>query len=654
MISSWFQKTFLKRATTHTASGKQTVGAHLPSSRVKNIYPPDDPGLPIRDAQYLLAGNAQLLSRLKLHAATSDEHFDQRYIKPIERLAEHISALPATPSSLFAGEGGLFCAAIELAFLSFQASDGRIFTGAETVERRHKLEPRWRYFCFAAALLYPIGKPLSRMIVTSGKGEAWQKHHQSLVEWTRSSDIDRIYVSWPEDKTEQGQVLIGPSPYTASLLHKILGPDNLAWLEGGSTHLIRDLFEVVSGSDTSAKIARDVIATMWAKVKTREEARMPENYGRLTIGTHLTPYLVDAMRALVDGGKWKPNELPFIVDTTGLYLVWPQAGLEIVKQGKVDGHDGWPSSPSVLADLLKAAGVFDTSRGDDGGLVEVVDTAGNRHPAFKLKNPYAVMEAYDPIDYKKASPKTLVAVLEADPIAKIERKVADKAAAEVQQGTNNSKSKNPKAETVRRDIDLETGEVLSELPERSPPEAQVPAGNTDSESRASQPAQPSPAAAEVPSTAAPAPAAPTPSPANRPATGQGTTTAEGVAKESRKVKEAPEIKFSDLVPEEIRREIKTPLSVELLGKVIKTWRERGENSTTMRMTDNGAAISFELLSSMIRNIPDWVNEIAVAGLVYTAPSTPGLKIMKIAIPEGSPKPREAIVISRYGCKKLGL
>ena len=113
------------------------------------------------------------------------------------------------------------------------------------------------------------------------------------------------------------------------------------------------------------------------------------------------------------------------------------------------------------------------------------------------------------------------------------------------------------------------------------------------------------------------------------------------------------MKFSDLVPEEIRKEIKTTLTIELLGKVIKSWRERGEQRTTMRMTDNGAAISIEFLGTVMRSIPDWANEMAAAGLIYAPPDRPGLKVHKVAIPEGS-KAKEAIVISRYGCKKLGL
>lgn len=654
MILRWFQTTFLTPKVQPQSPGSRVAPETVKQSRVQNIYPPDDPGLPIRDHDYLLAGNAPLLNRLKLHAATSEAIYDQRFIKPIQRVAQHLSALPATSTSLFSGEGGLFCASIELAFLSYQASDGRIFTGDETVERRHKLEPRWRYFCFAAALLYPLGRPLSTMIVTSAKGEAWPKHHLGLWEWAQDKEIDRIYVTWPDAKKGDSPELIGPAPYTAALLHKIIGPDNLAWLEEGSMDLTSMLFDVVSGSESTAKIAREVISSMWSKVKTREDARRPETYGRLTIGTHLTPYLVGAMRSLVDDGGWKPNEMPLLVDATGVYLVWPAAGSEIVQRGKRDGHDGWPASPSVLAELLKAAGVFDTSRGDDSGLVEVVDKNGELHLGFKLKNPHSVIEGYDPALYKKTAPKTLKAVLDADPLSKSEQ-AAQKPVTPKPVAEKKEKAANPTEATAPKlTIDMDTGEITGLeatpapqgelLTDSSPADdlvKEIGTGELSVTDTAATSVESEPVARATPA----APADATPATKQTPAV-QSQTTAS--------VREGPQIKFSDLVPEDVRKDMKSPLSIELLGKVIKTWREKGEDSQTMRMTDNGAAFSLDLLTSMIRSVPDWVNDIGAAGLVYTAPSMPGLKIMKVAIPEGSPKLREAIVISRYGCKKLGL
>lgn len=595
-----------------------------PTIAVQNIYPPDDQGLPLRNVADLLAGNESLISRVRLHAAADVEKFNTRFLTPIANLASQINSLPGSSSSLFSGEGGLLRASLEMAFLCFQASDGRIFTGAATVEVRHKLEPRWRYICFLAGLLHPIGIPLVRMVVSSKGGESWPKHKLDITAWARESKVDRVYVNWSDESKLDQNKLLGPSPYTSSILHKIVGPENLGWLEEGSPDLTRTLFELAGGSETDSRIAKDVVATMWTKVQAREDSRRPQAYGRVTVGTHLTPYLVGAMRSLVNNGTWKPNDGPMIVDNTGVYLIWPEAGEEIVRQGSREGRDGWPSSAATLAELLKQDGVFETSYGNDMGMTEVVDKEGNVHQSFKLKKPITVIETYEASDYQRAAPKTLSGVLDRDPLTKTEAKAVEK-----------------KIKTTHAKLDFDTAMVPT-----SPTDATVNMATGElMEASVTSAVGKDNGVADL--FAENAPTAPEPS------IDLSARTPSPLPDKGGKIKEAAEVKFSDLVPEDIRKEIKTTLTIELLGKVIKSWRERGEQSTTMRMTDNGAAIGIEFLGTLMRSIPDWVNEMATAGLIYAPTDRPGLKVQKVAIPEGS-KPKEAIVISRYGCKKLGL
>lgn len=600
-----------------------------PTIAVQNIYPPDDQGLPLRKVSDLLAGNESIISRIRLHAAADADKFDARFQTPISNLASQVNSLPGSSSSLFSGEGGLLRASLEMAFLCFQASDGRIFTGASTVEVRHKLEPRWRYICFLAGLLHPIGIPLVRMVVSSKGGESWPKHKYDVTTWAQESKIDRVYVNWSDESKLDQKKILGPSPYTASILHKIVGPENLGWLEEGSPDLTRTLFELVGGSETTSLIAKDVIATIWTKVQAREESRRPQAYGRVTVGTHLTPYLVGAMRSLVNDGKWIPNDGPLIVDSTGVYLIWPDAGEEIVKQGAREGRDGWPSSAATLAELLKQDGVFETSHGNDLGMTEVLDKVGNVHQSFKLKNPIAVIETYEASDYRRTAPKTLSGVLDRDPLAKSEAAAVEKKVKTLSAKKDHEAATVPTS-PVDATVDLDTGEVIAK------PTAVVDVGSVDADLFSDD----APPVSSVPATQEPTICVSTPVPSPLPEKGG-------------KIRETAEVKFSDLVPEDIRKEIKTTLTIELLGKVIKAWRERGEQSVTMRMTDNGAAIGIEYLGTLMRSIPDWANEMAAAGLIYSPTDRPGLKIQKVAIPEGS-KPKEAIVISRYGCKKLGL
>lgn len=113
------------------------------------------------------------------------------------------------------------------------------------------------------------------------------------------------------------------------------------------------------------------------------------------------------------------------------------------------------------------------------------------------------------------------------------------------------------------------------------------------------------------------------------------------------------MRYADLVPEDIRTEIGTALQIELLGKIVKAWRDRGENSTVMRRIDNGAAIDFNFLATQMSNVPTWVDTMARVGLIYSPPQTPGLRIHKVAMPEGR-QPVQAVVLSNLACRRLGL
>lgn len=585
-------------------------------------YPPVDQGLPVSTPQALLAANAELIDRLRLHSATDTDTFRERFERPLLNLAEQINSLPATASGLFAGEGGLFRASLEMAFFCFQAADGRIFTGTETVERRHALEGRWRYVCFLAGMFYPLGNSLDTIVVTSSGGAVWRRHFGSLTSWAQQNEITRVFTAWPN--MNEADQAIGPSSHISALIATIAGPQNLQWLEDGSAELVKAVYEISSGQATSARNCKDVVISIWERIARREEARRPQAFGRQTVGTHLGPYLVGAIRSLLGTPDWKLNGQRVKVDSTGLYLLWPQAIDDLARFGVKEGYQGWPSTASTIAELLRSSQVVINS-GEDLGMVEVVGEGGEIHKALKLKNPLAVLEDFDPSTFATQSPKTLSAVVAADPLAAAEAKSEAKAAGRKSQKEVQSA---PSKETINTvgPVTLPANELVVEreaylptedavLPVRDRQRAEVTSGDS------------------IPEDLSPA--------------------QEQQAKETATIREAAEVRFSDLVPQEVQKDIKKRLHVELLGKVIKAWRDRGENSKSMRMTDNGAAITVVFLGTIVRDVASWVGEMAAAGLIYSPPSTPGLKINKVSIPEGAP-PKEAVILSRFAVKKLGL
>ena len=390
---------------------------------------------------------------------------------------------------------------------------------------------------------------------------------------------------------------MGSAAGTAALIPAIVGAENLQLLEDDAADLVAALYELATGQEGASRIAHQVVTGCWERVLRREEARRPQAFGRLTSGTHQGPYLIGAIRSMADDGHWKLNASPLKADQAGLYLHWPAAAVDLISWGRSKGYAGWPADAGTLAELLKAARVVEAGEGDLG-LVQIVSDDGEIHMALKLTNPLSVLSDFNPDDYIAARSQTLDAVLDADPVTRAEREAAP-------------------------------------APGYAAPAKAAKA--------ASQPAlTEQPATISTANEAAGEGAMPTP-----------VVNAPAAAADSGPLKEAAEVRYSDLLPDDIRLSLGNALQAELLGKVVKAWREKGATNTTMRRVDNGAAITCAFLSTIMRDYSVWLDSMSKAGLIYAPASTPGMRIHKLPIPEGKPAV-QVVILSNMACRRLGL
>jgi Putative helicase len=337
------------------------------------------------------------------------------------------------------------------------------------------------------------------------------------------------------------------------------------------------------------------------------------------VGTHLAPYLIGSLRALVESGKWKPNDSPLLVDKRGMYLRWPEAAEDLVAMAVSNGAQGVPGTPAILAEMLKDARLVETSPTNDLGLTEIVDPDGEIVHGYRVANPNAVLPDFDPSDYASERAQALDTVIAEDPILAAAAQKVEESPAQTGGSPNEPPVAEPEVAQVTLPFESQDGAVGEHEPEIA---AAAPAVAVQTES------------ADAPKTAA-----------NSQMTQVDTP---------EKLAEAQERKYSDLVPKQVKNDLRTPLIIEVTGKVIEAWNSRDESSSkVMRMTENGAAILYDHLKTLMRSPPDWVNKMAEAGLIYTQPSLPGVKVQKISIPEGGPA-KQAVVISKLGCRTLGL
>ncbi|GEM_PF-1642559 len=594
------------------------------------VYPPQDPGLPLMPVKTLLGDQAELMAMLKTHAALPASQFATRFEAPITRVAEYVNCLPGSSSRAFSGAGGLFRASIEAAFAIFRAADGRIFTGDKGVEERHVLEVRWRYLCFLAGLLYPLGKPLEGLNVVDMAGRKWAAELEGLWEWAEHAGQDRVYATWTRSDAQPG-----PASVVGTFALKLVGRENVEWLNAGSPTLVQTLVDIVSGNagsrDTFAAI---LVRDMWSAIREREESRLPQNYGQLTIGTDVSPYLLDAIVSLYKT-RWKLNKETSYADRAGIYLEWPQAAHDIVEFCAKKGFGGIPSSDGALLAMLSTTRIID---GQDEGLpiVRIANADGEIVTAVRLAKPGLVMAPDETLNSIAANRPVSMAGVEAqDPLAgRPVGTVVPRAGA----GRAHAPQPAPQLDVI------DPAQVLGAVDgqDKADVESSDNAPGDEGGAAARSTAQPDASAARA--TGGP----------GREADSQSAQGAPAAPKQRGGPKtEGAEVRFRDLLPKEVAENL--PMhDCEYLGRIVHIWRTKANGAHLMRMCEFGAAFEMALLMTVCRDPSKFLASLAERGYVYTNPSTPRKLVYKVPVSEGSQSTRESFILAAHTARKLGL
>ncbi|WP_080746928.1 TraI domain-containing protein [Comamonas thiooxydans] len=614
-------------------------------------YPPRHDGIPLATAQELLEVQADLLRRMKLHAAALKSDFADRFEAPVSSLATYISNIPGSKDTIYGGPGGLFRACLECAFFSYQASDGKIFTGQLGVEQRYRLEKRWRYICFLSGLMFPIGQTLEKIRVTNDAGESWLIRAESISQWALKASAEHYFVGWPRE-----DVGPGPSVLGGALSIQIAGTASIRYLEEGSSALTTAYSEISSGIRTDFNaIAFDLVASMWERLKKNELARLPQNYGRVQFGQHNAPIIIDAMRECISKGKWVVNEAAVLADTNGVYLIWPAAAEDLLASGKISTLKGMPSSPSGLLQVMLDEKMLHTDA-QQSAFVDVADSDGVLHLAVKLVKPDSCVEGYVPSDYLKSVVAKEVA--KNDPLVEVDldAKNAKRQVSVPKQAVE------PEAKSVRV------------IPDAPPPGADPFA----SVSVATTP--PSEGAPDVKQTDAPAPegerkkasatalkppiiqsqdkgsvdtnlidqdmakSQPQASPSSASATGNPSSAAPPAAPSS---DDKPE---GYVVPPEVEKQLGKSFSL-MLARVIKEVQKPEYALLIISSNRDYLGIPYEAVAKAITSPTDLLMNLQKHGWLHPDPGKPRAMVHKLSVSNGGVAKAEYVTVSRVFVKK---
>lgn len=245
-----------------------------------------------------------LLASVERKTRFSQANFLKDCQPVLEQLADFVQMLPASESHHHAHPGGLWQHLLEVtdAALGFRAGL-ELPPGAATEERK-RLEHRWTYAVFVAALLHDVGKPVTDVMVTlysndPRDGRAWAP----LVGPMRSFGAHWYSIAFADssDRDYQAHAKLG-----AMLLHSFVPPRVSRWLAEDSD-VLAQLLAYLSGEDKDGALGSII------KRADRDSVRRNLLHGpRTRFASARTRPLVERLmealrRMLVEGGTLPLN-----------------------------------------------------------------------------------------------------------------------------------------------------------------------------------------------------------------------------------------------------------------------------------------------------------------------------------------------------------
>ncbi|MDK9702364.1 MAG: TraI domain-containing protein [Sulfuritalea sp.] len=320
-------------------------------------YPPYDTGFRFTSVASVIEGQKDIITRIGRTSGLSDEEFAERFEPAIHKLARYVHLLPATATAYFRGEGGLLRMSLEIGLFSLQTANASVFPIAGGVERRYYIQPKWCVAAFLAGACSQLHRAVNHMAVVSGTGQQWAALMQPLSDWATEGGYSTYFVRWLDEPHGNSGQAAG-----AFLVNQIVSPAVLQWLAEGNNHVLPAMASAIAGIESSHRdnpIAR-IVAPIVSRVIDDDMRRNSLNYGHLSVGLHLEPHIIDAMRRLINEGNWIPNhpKSPVWVGPDGTYLRWTTAAADIVAFLNRDGFAGVPQDPDTLAEILIRSAVL--------------------------------------------------------------------------------------------------------------------------------------------------------------------------------------------------------------------------------------------------------------------------------------------------------
>jgi conjugal transfer pilus assembly protein TraI len=316
-------------------------------------------GIPVIPVELLFQKNDELIKQIVLARGMSGPHnkaeVETKIMSPIRHLAEMTHLLLASEKNHFKLPGGLFSFCLEVSLFSLRYTERRILTRA-TPEIRREEESLWAHAAFLTGLFCEAITAISKLSVyAEDVGIEWHPGMESLYEWLQRNNLKRYHIRWSENEDRS---------MIYALAGKAINTEQAGILVRGEKAILKTLLGALNDQTDHSNPLAKINDTVRYKIMERDEWSYADRYGKPLAGMHLEPWLIDAMRHLVQKKRWNPNEDNGRLwhGKDGVFLAWPLAANDMQFQLKASECPFLPSTQEILADIMLDAGIIEKNQ----------------------------------------------------------------------------------------------------------------------------------------------------------------------------------------------------------------------------------------------------------------------------------------------------
>ena len=264
--------------------------------------------MPVRgfDAVVIDTATTHLLASIERRTRFSKSNFERDCLPVLRAFAEFVQFLPASECHHHAQPGGLWIHAVEVvdAALTFRA--GLEVPANAGTEERKRLEHRWTYAVFVAALLHDVGKPITDVTVLlfnddPQAGRRWAP----LAGTMRSFGGDWYSVGFADGQARDYKA---HARLPAMLLHQFVEARVLRWLADDGD-VLAQLLRYLSGEDPDGTLGA-IIKRADSDSVSRNLLQGPRTRFSAARTRPLIERLMEALRRMLAEGACLPLNRP--------------------------------------------------------------------------------------------------------------------------------------------------------------------------------------------------------------------------------------------------------------------------------------------------------------------------------------------------------